>query len=305
VIDVEHLVFEYPGIRALKGVSFHIPAGSVTALVGPNGAGKTTLLRCMAGLERPFFGRIRIQGVDISQNPRSCHRHIGYLPDFFGLYDRLSVRRILSHFASAHDLSIREIPDRVGILVQRLNLAAKFDEPAGNLSRGMRQRLALGIALIHEPAILLLDEPASGLDPEARRSLSELLVSLSSEAGTTIVVSSHILAELNEYATDLLILEEGVIVSSPGAAVADVRTIVVEASRFPDGIPALLQSREDVESVSATPTALHIEFRGNDDRQHDLLRTLIEEDVPVTAFYEMKRGVKERYMEYSTRPAGK
>ena len=208
LIDIADLVFEYPGHRALDGVSLGIAAGSVTALVGPNGAGKSTLMRCIAGLEQALSGQILVKGIDVARRPREVHRHLGYLSDFYGLYERLPAHRCLHYAALATGLSNDAALTRVREVARQLGLADLLERLPGELSRGQRQRLAIGQAIIHRPEVLLLDEPASGLDPEARASLSTLFRQLQAE-GMTLVVSSHILSELDEYCTHILSLRGG------------------------------------------------------------------------------------------------
>ena len=208
MIDVAGLIFEYPGHRALDGIDLHMTAGSVTALVGPNGAGKSTLLRCLAGLEHPAAGQIVVHGVDVLQAPREVHRHVGYLSDFFGLYERLTVAQGLEYAARAMGLPPHVAQTRVAQVAQQLDLLALLQRLPSQLSRGQRQRLAIGQAIVHQPAVLLLDEPASGLDPEARASLAQLMRQLQAQ-GMTLIVSSHILSELDEYCTHILSIRNG------------------------------------------------------------------------------------------------
>ena len=208
MIEVEDLVFEYPGHRALDGVSVHIAAGTATALVGPNGAGKSTLLRCMAGLERPLSGHLAVNGISVLEQPREVHRHLGYLSDFFGLYEGLSVQQGLHYAALARGLTGPQAASRVQDVAQQMDLTDLLARKPGALSRGQRQRLAIGQAIVHQPQVLLLDEPASGLDPEARDRLATLLRQLQAQ-GMTLVVSSHILSELDAYSTHVLSLHSG------------------------------------------------------------------------------------------------
>ncbi|MDO4724750.1 MAG: ABC transporter ATP-binding protein [Comamonadaceae bacterium] len=212
LIEIDQLVFEYPGHRALDGVSLRLERGSVTALVGPNGAGKSTLLRCMAGLERPLSGQIRIDGVSVIDAPRQVHRKLGYLSDFFGLYEGLRVRQCLAYAALAVGVARQQLPERVAQVAQAMDLTALLQRRPSELSRGQRQRLAIGQAIIHSPQVLLLDEPASGLDPQARSSLAALFRRLQAQ-GMTLLVSSHILSELDEYSTHILSIRQGRIVS--------------------------------------------------------------------------------------------
>jgi ABC-2 type transport system ATP-binding protein len=208
MIVVKDLTFDYPGFRALHGVSFSIPAGSVTALVGPNGAGKTTLMRCIAALDMPLSGGVQVAGVDVFEFPRDVHRRMGYLSDSFGLYSELTVAQGLEYSARSQGLGTTAVAAAVRDTAQRMGLADKLTSQAKALSRGQRQRLAIGQAIIHGPQVLLLDEPASGLDPEARSALAQVFRDLQAH-GMTLLVSSHILAELDEYSTHMLAINLG------------------------------------------------------------------------------------------------
>src|SRR5882757_7077421 len=234
MIEVRGLVFEYPGHRALHGVSLTIASGAITALVGPNGAGKTTLLRCMAALETPYAGSVAIDGLDTREAPRAIHARLGYLPDFFGLYDALSVRRCLHYAARAHGIGPGE--------AARVGLSDRMEQAAGALSRGLRQRLAIAQAIVHRPAVLLLDEPAAGLDPQARRDLSHLLLSLR-EGGMTLVVSSHILAELEDYSDRMVIVDKGRIVGGESIALKGVSRLRIRLASPRDDLKDFLAGR--------------------------------------------------------------
>jgi len=213
IARVSGVSYEYPGVRALDNVSFTVARSSVTALVGPNGAGKTTLLRCMAALDQPLDGEIEIAGIDVLEHPRECHARIGYLSDFYGVYSALKVWQCLAHAAAAQGVPDEHVQTVVAETAERLNLTGKLQELARTLSRGQRQRLAIGQALIHRPELLILDEPASGLDPEARHELALLFTRLRDQ-GMSLIVSSHILAELDEYSTHMLVMREGRVIES-------------------------------------------------------------------------------------------
>lgn len=208
LIDIRDLVYDYPGFRALKGLCAQIEPGTVTALVGPNGAGKTTLLRCIAALDTPVAGTIHIAGLDVHESPRSAHQLMGYLSDTFGVYKDLSVNQALTFAARSRGLAPGITKAAVMQAAEQVQLTEKLNSKAGTLSRGQRQRLAIGQAIVHTPKILLLDEPANGLDPEARSSLAKVFTDLRRE-GMTLLVSSHILAELDEYSTHMLALDQG------------------------------------------------------------------------------------------------
>ena len=208
MIEVAGVVYDYPTARALHGVSFTVEPGTVLALVGPNGAGKSTLMRCVAALDSPTEGTIRVADLDVEADPREVHRAIGYLPDFFGLYDELTVRRALIYAARSRGVAAAQAGEAAEAAAARVQLTDRLESRAGELSRGLRQRLAIAQTLVHRPRVLLLDEPAAGLDPEARRSLSDLILALA-RGGMTIVVSSHILAELEDYSTQMLMIRDG------------------------------------------------------------------------------------------------
>ncbi len=296
MIKVENLIYEYPGVRALDRVSFTINPGSITALVGPNGAGKTTLLQCLAALTKPFDGQILIGDRDISRKPREIHAMVGYLPDFFGLYDRLTVNQALTYFALAQNVNRADIPARTALITRLLDLEDKRSAKLSSLSRGMRQRLAIGQVMVHDPEILLLDEPASGLDPEARNALADLFRDLNAQ-GKTIVVSSHILAELDQYASNLLILNKGRLVDREGAAAAPAgATIHIEIIGDPEDLLKLLGQAEQVTRVAPGEKEIVIEFTGDQNQQCELLQSLIKTKIPVTAFYAAKDGVQEQYL---------
>jgi len=298
MIEVKDLVFEYPGKRALNGVSFRIEPGNITALVGPNGAGKTTLLRCMAALEVPLHGEVRIGGENINEDARACHRKLGYLSDFFGLYDELSVRQCLLHAAASRGILANEQARVVEQAAIRLGIADRLEIKAGALSRGLRQRLAIAQAVVHEPQILMLDEPASGLDPEARHSLAELFLTLRDQ-GMTLVVSSHILSELDEYSTDMLVLRDGRIISHDLIEQQTEKTINLQLSLTEpcSGLPALLSVLPGVSAVNGDDSSAIISFSGDVAEQHQLLKCLLDQGLPVCSFAEQQRNMQSAYLE--------
>lgn len=208
MIKVNKLIYEYPDYRVLNKISFTIPKGSITALKGTNGTGKTTLIECIAGIRKPFSGEIIINGIDTQKNPRVCNKYMGFLPTFYGLYDKLTVRQNLTYYAYANKIKKGEVKKQVEKIGDRLQLSAVLEKKIGTLSRGYRQLTALAQALIHDPQLLLLEKPTTGLDPQASENLIELLRELN-QNGVTIVVSCHILSELDNFASDYLHLENG------------------------------------------------------------------------------------------------
>ena len=295
-IAVEGLSFEYPGVRALDGVSFEVVRGSVTALVGPNGAGKTTLMRCLAGLDRPLLGSVQVAAVDVLEEPRLAHRKLGFLSDFFGLYDALTVRQCLTHAAAANGVAEGMHAATVTEAAGRMEITDKLEARAGDLSRGQRQRVAIGLALVHRPEVLILDEPAAGLDPEARISLASLFRRLQAE-GVTLLVSSHILAELDEYSTHMLVLRAGRIIENRALHESNRprRRIRIELAGPAAGLRAQLAS-DGVVIVEADERGALIEFTGGPVEQARLLSSLVTAGLPVTSFGELREDLQASYL---------
>lgn len=301
VVQVRNLSYEYPGVRALDNVSFTVPRGSVTALVGPNGAGKTTLLRCMAALDQPLDGDIIIDGIDVLEHPRECHRRIGYLSDFFGLYESLTVRQCLTYAAISQGLADDAAARAVQQTAQRLNLVSKLDAVSSLLSRGQRQRVAIGQALIHSPGLLILDEPASGLDPEARHELATLFTQLR-QSGMTLIVSSHILAELDEYSTHMLVMRGGKLVESRS---------LIESSAFSGRISlragfAAAVNAAQLQAAFAVVSGVELMecdagqalFRVAPDPANRvaLLKALVQAGLPVSSFADERENLHQSYL---------
>ncbi|MGE0154066.1 MAG: ATP-binding cassette domain-containing protein [Reyranellaceae bacterium] len=300
MIQVENLVFDYPTKRALHGVSLVVREGSITALVGPNGAGKTTLMRCIAALEPPYSGRITVAGIDVFEEPRKAHEVMGYLSDFFGLYDQLSVRQCLVHAADSHGLSRARSAERVQQAAIALGLQDRLQARAETLSRGLRQRLAIAQAIVHEPRVLLLDEPAAGLDPEARHGLSVLLRSLAAR-GMTLVVSSHILAELEDYSTDMVIVDNGRIVENrplAGRHAAGMAraTLVLELAEAAPGLAAALQAIAGIADVEIAGREARFSFPDDAAGRAALLRRLVEAGVPVAGLARERASLQDSYI---------
>ncbi len=299
MIGVNNLSFEYPGKRALNGISFSILPNTITALVGPNGAGKTTLLRCMAALENPMLGTIKMDNWDTARYPRKVHETCSYLSDFFGLYDDLTVIQSLKFFAWSHGC-ITNTESLVEEAAKRLDIWEYKDVAASKLSRGLRQRLAIAQTIMHKPKILLLDEPASGLDPQARFNLSKLLLSLQKE-GMTLIVSSHILAELEDYSTHMIVLDEGKMIKHCALTeyqgpLQDTVILKVEMTEDAQKYAELLKSIPQVTLKSTEKNVAIIDFKGKQNEQKELLKTLIEKQIPVYSIQEQKQRMQDVYL---------
>lgn len=208
MLKLSQVHLSYGRVKALNGLDLHIEKGKIYGFVGPNGAGKTTTMKVIAGLLQADQGEIFIDGVKLEGSVEENRKVIGYMPDFFGVYDNLLVSEYLQFFGELYDLSPTEINEKIDKLLALVQLEEHKDKLVDSLSRGMKQRLCLARALIHDPKLLLLDEPASGMDPVARMQMKHILKTLS-ENGQTILISSHILPELSEICDEIGIIDKG------------------------------------------------------------------------------------------------
>src|SRR5579859_7040127 len=208
MIKIQNISKRYREVSALKDLTLEIPRGSIYGLIGPNGAGKTTLIRILAALLTPTSGEVWFDDEEIGRTPALIQRKVGYMPDFFGVYPDLTSVEYLEFYAGIHGIPRKKQTSTVNDLLELVDLNSKRDALVETLSRGMKQRLCLARALVHDPEVLLLDEPASGLDPRARVEFRELLRTLQG-MGKTIVISSHILLELAEMCSDIAIIHSG------------------------------------------------------------------------------------------------
>lgn len=303
VIEVSNLTFDYPGFRALDRVSLSIASGSVTALVGPNGAGKTTLLRCIAALDTPVSGTIRVMGLDVFESPREVHRLMGYLSDNFGLYSDLTVAQGLEYAARSQGLPAAAVPNAVRATAQRMGLGDKLGNLASALSRGQRQRLAIGQAIIHEPKVLLLDEPASGLDPGARGALAQVFKALQAQ-GMSLLVSSHILAELDEYSTHMLALNQGRVLehralggaASAAGTGATERVLSMEFVQTTETIAPWLQAQSHVRLRHFEGNLVEVGFSGDRTAQAALVGACVAAGHAVVSIASVTENLQQSYL---------
>ncbi len=300
LIETIHLRREYGDTIAVQDVNLTVPKGAVVALVGPNGAGKTTLLKMMAALLEPTRGTARICGLDVRESPREVHSKIGFLPDFYGLYDELTVREYLEYFGMAYRLEKNRREDIIDRALALVTLIDKSSSPIETLSRGMRQRLAIARTLLHDPPVLLLDEPAAGLDPEGRHDLQQLFRRLAQE-GKTLIVSSHILTELEDYCSHIAILQKGTLAAAGRAdqireSLTKERQLRIRVSSDSGDLENLLKGFPNVERCVKEPECWLISFSGGDQEQHALLKHLVDAGVTVTFFGEEKRTIQDTYL---------
>ncbi len=300
LITVSNLSFEYDGKTVLHDVSFEVAENSVVALVGPNGAGKTTLMRCLSALHVPVSGRIKIDGIDALENPREVHRRTGYLSDFFGLYDGLTVRQSLAHMAGCQYIPSKEINARVDEVMKLTGLTSYADSLCSTLSRGYRQRVGVGLAIIHMPKVLILDEPASGMDPEARIALSELIRDLQAQ-GMTIIVSSHILAELEDYCTDMLVIRQGCVrehLVHEEHKKQEMLGILVKSTGDVKALEHYLNEHEHLSTVEREgENGFSFMVAGNEEQAASILQDMISQKLPVFSFEVKKKSLQKAYMD--------
>jgi len=304
VIELIHLRKEYDNLVAVQDLSLTIPQGEIFGLIGPNGAGKTTTIRMACGLLSPTLGRAVVNGIDVAKEPELAQQSIGYLSDFFAVYEDLKVWEYLDYFAHAYKVPDSDIPPRVTEVIGQVSLEVKRDSLIRGLSRGMKQRLGIARALIHRPKILLLDEPASGLDPKARLELRNLLRSLRDQ-GTTILISSHILTELEGFCTSIGIMEKGRMIRSGRIeeVTADEKLgRDMQVSWLGDAratLEARLAVHPQVSKLQLNEHTGTFQFTGSDDELAALLAELISAGVRVKTFAEIKQTVEDLYMKLS------
>ena len=219
MVEIKHLRKEYKDLVAVKDLCLELEQGDIFGFIGPNGAGKTTTIKMLATLLTPTSGTAFIDGIDVTKRPDQIRSIVGYMPDFFGVYDDIKVWEYLDFFASAYRIPKNKRSQIVDDVLNLTDLIVKKDAYVESLSRGMKQRLCLAKTLVHDPKVMLLDEPASGLDPRARIEIRELLKELQA-MGKTIIVSSHILPEMEEFCNKIGIIERGELIVA-----GDVNTI--------------------------------------------------------------------------------
>ena len=305
MIELMHLRKEYDSLLAVDDLTLTVPQGEIFGLIGPNGAGKTTTIRMAAGLLAPTTGHAAVAGVDVAKEPERAQQYIGYLADFFALYEDLRVWEYLDYFAHAYKMPESEIPSRINEVIAQVNLEIKRDEMIRGLSRGMKQRLGIARAIIHRPKVMLLDEPASGLDPKARLELRNLLRSLRDQ-GATILISSHILTELEGFCTSIGIMERGRLVRSGSieqVTAAATSTRLVRLTWAGDSLPILrekLPGDPRITDVNLEGSSGTFRFSGSEEDLAPVLAGLVSANVRVTSFGEVKQTVEEVYMKLST-----
>ncbi|HLY10856.1 MAG TPA: ABC transporter ATP-binding protein [Planctomycetota bacterium] len=288
MIQVKELGKSYGAHPALRGVTLAIEAGDMFGLIGPNGAGKTTLIRILATLLQPSAGTASVNGHDVTRNAQAVRREIGYMPDFFGVYEELKVREYLEFFAATYGIRGPKRKATVDGVLELTDLTAKRDALIASLSRGMQQRLGLARVLVHDPKVLFLDEPASGLDPRARIEIRALLKELRN-MGKTILISSHILADLADLCNKIGLIERGRLLYAGGLkeAMAQVQgddVWLVEVFEDADRAKKVLEGQAFTESVTLADGLLRIKLRPGYREVHAIPQILLQQNLRLKMF---------------------
>lgn len=303
MLEVKNLRKDYGGFLAVKGISFQLKPGDVFGFIGSNGAGKTTTIRMLATLLEPTSGSATLHGVDVIEQPMEIRRMIGYMPDFFGLYDDVKVWEYLDFFAAIYGVDRR--PQVIDEVLELTDLTVKKDSFVQSLSRGMQQRLCLARCLVHDPKLLLLDEPASGLDPRARADLKELIAELG-RMGKIVIVSSHILPELADFCNCVGIIERGELLAF--GAVKDIvrqmqpaKKLEVKVLGQSGSVVEWLGSKTGIDSIEARDSeTVSFQLHGDDGDQQQLLASMVAAGVPVLTFREEDADLEDVFLKLTT-----
>lgn len=301
MLEVQKLRKQYGLLEAVQGIEFQLHPGDVFGFIGPNGAGKTTTIKMLATLLEPTSGTATLNGIDMIAHPEEVRPLLGYMPDFFGLYEGITVEEYLEFFAAAYRLPRADRPQIIDNVLELTDLTVKKTAYVETLSRGMQQRLCLAKCLVHDPTLLLLDEPASGLDPRARIEIKELIKELGA-MGKIVLVSSHILPELADFCNKIGIIEKGeLLVWGPVDQIVRQlqahRTIEIRPLSDRDALIKQLESAPHVLSAHPRDGAIEVSFEGAVEDQAELLSTLIADGHKIISFRETELDLEDVFMQ--------
>jgi ABC-2 type transport system ATP-binding protein len=302
IVEFEAVEKRYGKVQALRDANLSVPEGATLGLIGPNGAGKTTSMLIATSLLQRDGGMVRIGGIDPERDPKAVRRHVGYMPDFFGVYEGLASREYLDFFAATQNIRPAARPAVVADLLALVDLEEKADADVNSLSRGMKQRLSLARALIHDPELLILDEPASGLDPRARVELRELIAELH-RMGRTIVISSHILSELEGICSHLAVVDHGRVITQ--GPVDEIRARLFAQRRVTARVAPedagraqeLLEDHAQVKDVTVERAIVRMIFSGDDAASAAILASLVGAGVAVSEWRVDGAGFEELFLQ--------
>ncbi|MEW6770862.1 MAG: ABC transporter ATP-binding protein [Bacillota bacterium] len=303
MIRIKGLIKKFGRVTALRGLDMTVPAGTIYAFVGQNGAGKTTTLRILAALLPPDGGTVEVAGYNAVKNPRAVRELVGYMPDFFGVYDDLRVGEYLLFYAAAYGIRGPEAARRRDNLLELVGLGEKREDFVDTLSRGMQQRLCLARALVHDPPVLLLDEPASGLDPLARVELRKILRELG-RTGKTIVISSHILPELADFCNYVGMITEGRMVYegplTQMIAAVQVQQIVLRVAGEQTPALKVIEAWPNAAVVKLTDEQVELRLAGGEAEAAALLKELVQAGAAVTHFARTEQTLEDAFVQIAS-----
>jgi ABC-2 type transport system ATP-binding protein len=299
MIQLENVTKKYGELKAVDSLNLTVQEGEIFGFIGPNGAGKTTTIRMLATLLRPTTGKIRIAGIDPEVHPEEVRRIIGYMPDQFGVYPDLAVWEYLDFFGAAYEIPAQQRPRLIHDVLELTDLIGKKFDLVEALSRGMKQRLCLAKTLLHDPSLLLLDEPASGLDPRARVEIRELLKELK-KMNKTILISSHILAELSDFCTSIGIIERGQLVVAGSIAEIEARINFARLYRLTalDPLHSIEQFLKQIGIEQVEMNTNYVEFACNktDEEIATILQSLVAQSFRITSFQPVSANLEDLFM---------
>ncbi len=305
MVTVENLTKRYKKTLAVDELCMGIPEGEIYGFVGANGAGKTTTMRIIAGLLAPTSGKVFVDGIDVTKEPLRVKKHLGYMPDFFGVYDDLKVTEYMGFYGGLQGIYGAECEKLIDSLLELVRLTEKKEAYVDSLSRGMKQRLCLARSLIHDPRFLILDEPASGLDPRARVEMREILKELRT-MGKTVLISSHILTELSELCTSIGIIDEGRLVASGSVSqvlekMSHSESIKIKVLERQDEAVKILLEMPEIGEISSVSGTLEVKVKGGEKLFAKVLKALVERDIPVVSFHPEEGSLESVFMQLTER----
>jgi len=308
MLDIHDLYKHYGKFTALNGLNLELKKGELFGFVGPNGAGKTTTMKIVSGLLNADSGEVFVDGINIRKDMKKLKEKIGYMPDFFGVYDNLKVVEYMEFYASIYGIEGKAAKKLIFELLELVNLLDSAENYVDGLSRGMKQRLCLARCLIHDPELLILDEPASGLDPRARFEMKEILRNLNHK-GKTIIISSHILPELSQMCSTIGIIQKGTMVLK--GTVEEImqqmnvsNPLMIQVVEGQDKMISLLKGNVFVENIAIKGSNYSIGFKGNKAEEANLLHSLIQSDIKISSFFRQEGTLESLFIQITKEEEG-
>ena len=300
MLEIKNLHKRYGKFYAVNDLNLSIQEGEIFGFVGPNGAGKSTTMKIICGLLTATSGEVKVDGVDALRHNNKIKEKIGYMPDFFGVYDDLKVDEYLDFYASIYKIKDANRHKTISDLLELVDLGHKKDAYVDNLSRGMKQRLCLARSLIHNPKLLILDEPASGLDPRARVEMKAILKNLK-DMGKTILISSHILSELAEMCTSIGVIDNGKLVISGTVSeimqqIYSKKLIKIKVNDKLEEAVMILKEFPFIDKITTGENLIQAGFDGGDEDMSRVLSTLVSRSIPVATFAQLDGNLEDIFM---------